>query len=353
MRRTLALIALATLTAATLTAVPSPASAAVTWTTGAQSAYEPARNGGLFYAYAPSVIADGGRTHYWTCHNSQSGVVQDDIFHTRTSGSAVEVDASVLSRSGAGWDSFHICDPSVVRLDATYQGTTYRYAMFYLGNDQNCSCRNQIGVALATGLDGPWVKYPAPLVTYPNSTGWGVGQPSATTVDVAAGRVLLFYTADDNGVTRAYRRDVTIGNAAAPAVGAAVQLTTGGLTGSNGGSDYLNNFDVAYDPSRDRFYAVREMHPYPGDDPAYIGAGTQLVSIDGASVWNGGGTWRVEQEVTPALTGYARNHNAGIERTVYGTLPSSSSITVVFTDSTTGPDSLWSYSLHRITGTLG
>lgn len=200
------------------------------------------------------------------------------------------------------------------------------------------------------------MKYPKPIVDFPfaDPAARGAGQPAVTAVDPANGRVLLFYTAGDQNATRAYRRDVTLADMSAPAVGPAVELTTAGLTGTTGGSDVLNNFDIAYDPPRDRFYLVRDQHPAPADNPQWISASLQVASIDGASVWNGGGAWRVEGAITPALTGLPRNHNAGLLRTVYGTLPDSGALTVIFTESCSGPscDSLWSYDLWRVSGTL-
>jgi hypothetical protein len=68
----------------------------------------------------------------------------------------------VLSGGGTAWDSFHVCDPSVVRVDVTYGGTPYSYAMFYLGNDADCSCHNQIGVALLDGTRRPMGQIPEP-----------------------------------------------------------------------------------------------------------------------------------------------------------------------------------------------
>jgi hypothetical protein len=179
--------------------------------------------------------------------------------------------------------------------------------------------------------------------------------------------LLIFYTSDenyDNGTyrygpadlarVRAFRRDVTLGDMAAPVVGPAVEITKAGLTGLDGSADVLNGFDVAYDPSRDRFYAVGEMHPYPTSDPFNIGVGTRVVSIEAASIWNGGGSWREEGSITPSLTGFARNHNAGIQRTVTGTLPDPARLTVWFTGGVEGPGftSLWSYDLWEVQGAL-
>ncbi|MEV4838729.1 hypothetical protein AB0K05_29790 [Nonomuraea sp. NPDC049486] len=333
--------------------LPAPAHAAAGWEPGAaQQVYDPK---GKLYAYAPAAIEQGATEHYWTCHNTTDGKIKDDIWHTRRSGGKIVGDRRVIASGGTGWDKYHNCDPAVVAVTARYQGVTYGYAMFYLGNDVNASAHNQIGVAFAKTLDGPWVKYPKPVVAFPfdDPAAWGAGQPAVTAVDPAAGRLLLFYTAGGPGGTRAYRRDITLADMSAPVVGPAVEVTRAGLTGTDGKPDVLNNFDVAYDPSRDRFYAVREQHPYPTVAPKQIGASLQVASIDGASIWNGGGSWRVEGVIDPALTGLPRNHNAGIVRTVYGTLPDSGSLTVIFTESCAGTcASLWSYDLWRVTGTL-
>jgi hypothetical protein len=59
--------------------------------------------------------------------------------------------------------------------------------------------------------------------------------------------------------------------------------------------------------------------------------------------------------IDAALTGLARNHNAGLVRTATGRLPDPRSLTVAFTSSCAGTtcDSLYSYHLWQITGGLG
>ena len=331
----------------------------VSWGLGTlREVYNP--NGNI-YSYAPSVIVDGNTEHIWTCHNRDSGVIKDYIYYTKRVNGSVVSSVPVLSASASGWDSVHNCDPSVVRSNISYNGTGYSYAMFYLGNDQNCSCHNYIGVAFAQNIAGPWTKYPNPLLSPPNNGSWGVGQPSATSVD-GQGRFLLFYTdgtnADWSVPPVAYRRDIKLGNMANPVIGPAVQVTNAGLTGRTGGPDYLNNFDVAYDASRDRFYAVREQHPYPSASPNYIGASLQLMSIEGSSIWNGGGTWRVEGSINPGTTDFARNHNGGLKRTAYGGLPNATQLSTVFTracaqeNGASCPTAEWTYDLWELGGSL-
>ncbi len=348
------------------TLLSPPASSAVTWTGGAQAVYDP---GDRRYSYAPSAISRGGESYYYTCHNNIDDEVKDHVYFTQvnSAGQPPQQSYSVLQGTPGAWDSNHVCDPSVVRGDFTYSGNTYDYAMFYLGTDYPNS-RNQIGVAFSDDLGGPWFKYPQPIVTtpLPDPNQWGVGQPSVTTVDAAAGRVLLFYGQDDNittGGTRAdydsnklhvYRRDLVLGDMSNPIIGPAVAVTEAGLVGTDGNPDKLHNFDVAYSPSRDRFYVARERYPFPTNDPWYVSTEVEVVSIPGSSIWEGGGSWTVEGRITPAMTGFERNHNPGVLRSIYGSLPDEDSLTTVFTRSDTGafPGTLWTYDLYSISGPL-
>ncbi|WP_155987809.1 hypothetical protein [Gorillibacterium massiliense] len=330
------------------------ATAAVLWDTGnLAKVYDPA---GSRYAYAPAVIREGNTEHMWTCHNEEDGVIKDSIYYTRIENGVVAESHPVLQAGATGtWDSFHVCDPTVIAGKFLFQGTEYNYALFYLGNDLNMSAHNQIGVAFATELSGEWVKYPDPIVAYPNDGYWGVGQPSATSVD-GQGRLLLFFTKGDAAATGGYRIDMNLRDMSDPVIGDAVPLTTNGLTDANGQPDWLNNFDITYDPSRDRFIAIRELHPYPSTQPNYISESLQIVSIDGGSVWGGGGTWKVEGVLGSPQTGFPRNHNGGLLRTVNGMLPDPTAVEAYFTDSDAAPNlsgrAEYTYDIWRIKGTL-
>lgn len=312
---------------------------------------------GQYYTYAPSVIVDGATEHIWSCHNKDSGIVKDYIYYTKRVNGVVTSSVPVLSPSASGWDSQHVCDPSVLRSNVTYNGTAYSYVMFYLGTDSP-NWHNQIGVAVAQNIAGPWIKYPSPIVADPfsDTSYWGVGQPSATSVD-GNGRILLFYSqGDTNG--KGFRRDINIGNLNSPSVGAAMEVTNAGLYRSDGFTGQFTSFDVAYDPGRDRFYAVLEQYPFSSAAPNFITSNLQLVSIDGSSIWNGGGSWRYEGTITPALTGFPRNHNAGFKRTGSGTLPNANRADIVFATSCAQDNGAscdatpWNYDLWEISGAL-
>ena len=305
------------------------------------------------YSYAPSAIA-GSTERYYTCHSRVSGDVRDHAFLTKRSGGSVASSASALAPSASGWDSYHLCDPSVIRVNATLGGQSYTHAMFYLANDMNCSCHNQIGVAYSNSLDGPWVRYGSPLVPFKAgepSSDWGAGQPSATTIDANSGTAVLTWTEGYGGPNKGKMAMVDL-DGAAPVVTGVHDITTSGLIDANGNPDDLNNFDIVYSPQRDRFYMVRERHPYPASSPNYISTALEVLSTPGSDMWGGTGTWTVEGVIDSSVSGAARTHNPGFLRTEYGTLPNENEITVVYTTATLDPGSLWSYALSRTTAAL-
>lgn len=329
-------------------------STVVRWTPQSlRQVYDPPEG---FYCYAASVVEDGGVEHFWACHNEQPTIIRDHIrYFQRLSEKLVPGPFVLLPAAPRAWDCFHVCDPVVVKGEFKFAGLMFRYAMFYLGNDVDASRNNQIGVAFSSALTGPWKRFDEPIVAYPRAGTWGVGQPSVTSID-GKGRLLLFYTKDERGCG-GFRRELDLSDMSNLSVGPEMPISNQGLARSDGKPDDLSNFDVVYDPTRDRFFAVREQWPHPESHPDYISDRLQIVSIAGANIWRGGGSWRAEAVISPELTRLDRNHNAGIVRTVYGTLPNPNRLRVVFTSSNIAPDprahrSLWTYALHEIVGEI-
>lgn len=360
--RTRAAVALG-LSAALLAVLPPAASAEVSWDPDSLDlVYDPP---GRLYAYAPSIVRDGDTEWIWSCHNDDPGVIKDHIYLTRIVDGEVVESRSVLQASPApAWDSFHVCDPSVIAGSFRMDGARYGYAMFYLGNDLDASAHNQVGVAFAQEPEGPWVKYPEPIVTFERTDQWGVGQPSAVSLAPGSGKVALFYTRGDTS-TRAYQRVLDLRDMDRPQIGEPTLLPTEGLVGRDGGDDWLNGYDVALDRNRQRYYVVREQHPYPDRNPWWIGPAVQVASMGVADVRAGSGVWRVEGTVDEELTGFPRNHNAGLVRTWHGYLPERDELEVVFTDSCSSLptvddqdwsqatcDSLFEYDLWSVTGSI-
>jgi len=314
-----------------------------------------------FYSYAPSVVRDGTTEWIWSCHNDEYRVIKDHIYLTKLVNGVVTESRSVLQASPTpAWDSFHTCDPSVVAGSFRYAGTHYDYAMFYLGNDLDASAHNQVGVAFASSPEGPWIKYPQPIVTSDRADQWGAGQPTAVTLTPGSGKVVLGFTRGDTS-TRAYVSLVDLSRDAGPLVSPAVQLPTAGLTGTDGSADYLNGFDLTIDPTGQRVYVVREQHPYPLDNPWWIGPSVQVDAMTTGALLSGHGTWTPVGDIDEQLTGFTRNHNAGFVRTWDGRIPDDERLSVVFTSSCSSLptvedqdwsqatcDSLYSYRLWTI-----
>ncbi|MBA4148983.1 MAG: hypothetical protein H0X66_12775 [Verrucomicrobia bacterium] len=310
--------------------------------------------GGDFYSYAPSVVRLKGVDHILACHNAESGVIRDDIYFIRRTANNVTAESVFKSGPDCAWDSFHVCDPSIVSGKFKFDGKGYRYAMFYLGNNVDASRNNQVGVAFGNDWRGPWMRYPEPIVEYPQNGRWGAGQPSA--VYDSKGKLLLFYT---KGIpaTAGYVREVDLHDMASPKIGPEFKVSTNGLLRASGAPDYWNNFDVAYDPARKRFWAIREKRPYAPEDPRYITSHLEVVSVQADQIFRPDAQWRAEGEINPELTGHARNHNACFDRTLAGALPQRNRIRIVFSTSCAGEECrgkrpLWSYSLWQVEGKM-
>lgn len=311
------------------------------------------------YAYCPSVVElPDGRVEVFFCGNPVAGVMVDNIYHFSISPDNKRSQAvSVLQPGASGtWDNQHTCDPSVVRGKFVYGGTEYAYAMFYLG----CMVEyyyNEVGVAFANDLNATeWVKYPYPVVSKTWSyegdqpcgggVSWGVGQPSAISLD-SQGKVLLTYTIGDVEGTRIVMRELDMTNVEDMRVGAPLAMSRAGLLNiGRTGLDYTCNSDMALDVSTNSIIMVRPVQPHPATYPAYINEALEIDRIGLDAFRNGVGTWEPLIRLTPAETGFPRNHNAAIARDEYGHIGESDELMVYYTVSKEAPDVAPSAGMH-------
>jgi len=268
-------------------------------------------------------------------------------------------DESSLSVAASGavqsaFDKHHACDPDVIKGQFLFGGTTYSWAMFYLGEDSAPgSCmHNQIGIAFADDPAGPWVKWPGnPIVPFESYDYWGIGQSSAVSID-CAGHLYLFYSRGDQFGTRMVRRELNLADMDSPKVGPEVLLPKDGLTSIDGSPVIFHNASIVYDSVRDMFFTCRPRHPFDSTTPDFISSQMQIACIEGDAIRTGIGTWEVLGHIDSTLSGRPRNHNCGILQDGYGKLPNASEITVAFAISVEGGGWLWSYRLYKITGEL-
>lgn len=260
------------------------------------------------------------------------------------------------------WDSVHVCDPFVIGGDYHYKNTDYYYAMLYLGCNTLDNSKNEIGIAFAKEPEGPWVKYENnPIIGYGEFTKewcWGVGQASAVN-QTQDGSLMLFYTRDDDMGTRGVYRKADFSN-----LDSGVQLekekdiNQRGLIDPDGknlvdSERAFNNFEIAYNPFLNKWVGIRDAGPYSSEldetEPSYVSIYQEIFIGDEDILWNTESSWEHVGYVTPNLTGYQRNHNAGILTDANGNLLEENRIEFLTTNCNTGVNALWNYRMNWYT----
>lgn len=312
------------------------------------------------YNYCPSPVQIDEETMYiFYCANSWPGLVIDDIYARK--GSLVNgrwqfgEKFRVLEPSRIGWDNIHVCDPDVIKGEFRYKDETYSWMMVYLGCDLHYCYHNQIGVAFAKDITGPYIKYDKnPLITYDEPYHWGAGQACLMSLD-GKGKFRILYTQSVHEYARHYTnvrtfwRDVDLSDADHPIVGEEVVMHEGGVMNYGGkGEVAVFNPTVAWDRENDIYYLTREGTPFDrGRTPDFISSYTQVLAISRKDFERNEGGWRTVYNIGKLDTGYERNHNAGIVKDAYGSLCKEGVLPVVVTVSEIqDQDFLWTYRIH-------
>ena len=310
-----------------------------------------------YYNYAPSVIMEGNDTmHVWFCGNGETGNVTDYIVYRK---GTLQADGRwefterelVLSSTEGTWDQRHVCDPTVIQGEFKYEGTDYNYLMSYLGCVTNDSSRNEVGIAVATSIEGPWLKVDSlnPIANYyeadeyvDDQWTWGYGQPSLMSVD-KKGKILLFYTKGVVSGTFQYVEYWDLSDLNNPLKLNEASITNAGVTNQSGGIDVINNADFAYDSHLNRLYVIKEDFPYKegggtnwltgANTVMYINLNENESHIGETLFMNEALRWQVVGSVGTNETGFARVHNGGLVRDPYGHLINPYQIPIVYTKS--------------------
>lgn len=318
------------------------------------------------YAYCPSIIDNGdGSTHIYFC-GTKSGIFVDNIYHLQELPDDVQTSAKSVLQPSLDWDRRHDCDPSVVEGRFVMGGVTYRYAMFFLSNPMEF-LYNEIGVAFSNDLAADsWVKYPRQVVVKPwdesgdqlhnnGRKSWGVGQPSAISLD-KKGRVLLTYTQGDIDGTRLLWRELDMSDMDNLVVGPPNEIVSEGWLKRDGESlDYGANSDFAVNIDLDKIVMVRPVHPFDKEYPSYIASAIEVLWMPFSDFMQGKGAWRMMYRIGAADTGFKRNHNAGIMRDSFGHIEDWDMPVVYFTVSKITPDveptpenhAEWTYTIYK------
>ncbi len=292
------------------------------------------------YNYAPSVIEDQYKIRYaFVCQNRDPFKIIDYIYLFKgipsKNGYVWQPGTEIMAPSEKGWDHIHICDPDVREFKCTYKGETYSWIMTYLGVDQWFN-HNQIGLALSKSVEGPWVKFDKnPLVEYPDTTTWGVGQSTSIVIDSST--IRLFYHSTLDTEKPFVYRDVKLNDLDN------IEL---------GEEKYISGMSAnSYPAFSDHYvFVVSEewnIEEYENIIPTWVGNYSRLRYIprekDISSPLE---EWTEIAYVGPTESGFPINHNPGILTDSRGYMLNEDELIMYFTTAVTGEDWLWSYDLY-------
>lgn len=309
------------------------------------------------YSYCPSIVDNGdGTTHVYFC-GTKSNIFVDNIYHIQELADGTRSAEKSVLQPSLDWDSRHNCDPSVIEGDFKMDGVSYKYAMFFLSNPMEYYY-NEIGVAFSNDLAADsWVKYPYQVVKKTwNEEGdqfwsatnksWGVGQPSAVSLD-KKGKVLLTYTKGDADGTGLMWRELDMSDMNNLVVGPAKHIVSNGwMQKDNNTQDYGTNADFAINLDEDKIVMVRPIHPHDSEYPSFIASKVEVLWMPFSRFMQGEGKWTVMYRIEGKDTGFPRNHNAGLKRNSFGHIENWETPTVYFTVSKTAPDVAPEYGKH-------
>ena len=303
------------------------------------------------YDYAPSFIQDEYGIRYgYICENRDPFEIVDYIYLYKgiptKDGYVWQPGTEVIKPSADGWDDCHICDPDVREFKTKWKGRTYTWIMTYLGVDQWDCNHNQIGLAVAENIEGPWTKVDFPIVPYERRDRWGTGQ--STTIVKNDSTILLFYHTETENRPYAMREIILndIDN---------IRL------GEEKKVPFLSpNSYPAMSKAKDKLFMVSELWTENHDRgvPGWVGDHSRVSYIPlseddpfNVDQWVSPeeDPWIEIHTITPAHSGFPRNHNPGFLTDTKGYLVDDNELVVYFTPAVTGSDWLWSYDLWSAT----
>jgi hypothetical protein len=215
----------------------------------------------------------------------------DAIYYSELTSSGWTSPQVVMTTSSSGWDSFHVCDPTVVEGNFTADGYSWDYAMYYTGSTTEDGTDNEFNnhVGVAFSNDGTsWHKYSANPVIHPKgdaSGSYGAGIPAAYRApDYDDYVYVAFYDSTDGD------RNHYVSASDGKNFGSRTTLT----------SDPHDNTaigGIAYHPGEDRWYVSAKHN---SDRASYL-------YTRGTSWLNS--TWYHQGTIDGSLTGYTHNHN--------------------------------------------
>jgi hypothetical protein len=344
---------------------------------------------GDYYSYAPSAIETNPTTRYvFGCENYESAVVRDHVYlsvgHLRdghwTYGPLKDVFGPQYDPDPHGYFSVHACEPEVIGGNFHFGGKPYSWALLFTAESTPDNATNQLGIAFANNLAGPWKPDLTPIVQTADDFGhnsypydcppnlYCLGQPAA--IDFGpSGHVLVTYMSNAGSPGNASApgeglvlRELNLSDV--PATGPCPQclvplpdgkrveaVTTAGLTWQP------DDASIAYDSStHDVVIAYDSGPPNQTADEAPVTPWITVATMNERSFLNGTGTWHVLGALGACISGHSLNHNAGLVRLPNGDMPSGRNLSMLYTvaNHNIGPMwGVWGYRMWDFESALG
>ena len=299
------------------------------------------------YNYCPSVIKDKNIYHTFYCSNKNNGIIKDYIYYTKS----IEIQDNiyytdkiqVLAPSKNGWDSEHVCDPSVIEGNFVYNNKSYKYLMAYLGCNTKDNQQNKIGLAVSNDLEKDWEKVgDSPFIDFyynydkQNYFQWGIGQPSLLNYN---DYIIIFYTQGTWNLTSTIAEIWDLQDLNNP-----IKIDKFTIS-NNGTNDFISNADFAL---KDNYiYMICDKHPFEGNvlnnipNASYIYK-TKMSDINDLKNCN----WEYVENISLINSGYNKNHNTCLIKNNKGEFQDSILYTSA-TEKNTFLNSLWTYRIKK------
>jgi hypothetical protein len=292
------------------------------------------------YNYAPSCIQDEyGIRYMFMCQNRNAFEIVDYVYLFKgiptKNGYVWQPGTEIVAPSVTGWDKIHICDPDVRQVNVTYKGERYSWIMTYLGVDQWHN-HNQVGLAFSKNIEGPYIKYDKnPLVTYTDTTKWGVGQSTSIVLD--SNTIQLFYSKSMAPGGRMCSRIIKFMN---DSIDTGTEQVVPHL---------MPNTYFAY--SGKYKFAVSEVRINQDKQiPTWVGNHVRLTYQPlQQDMFDEKNTWKEIGLIGPGQSRFPRNHNPGFLTDTKGYILPGNELVVYFTVAMTGANWLWSYDMYSAT----
>ncbi len=260
----------------------------------------------VYDAYPTHMYVDGVHHIYYCGGTSVGG---DGLFHSSTSQPLIAASGWTFptlqfSRTNSPWAEQHVCDPTMLRGEFSYNSASYQFALFYTADDGSLpvGVRAGIGVAFSNDLLN-WTSHDSRAVEFvndPGTQGYGAGEGSAAW-DPQSTSFNLAYR--DSSFSPTFWGSI-VHRTSSDGVTYSSPPTELGLT-STAASTVAP--DIAFSPHDGFWYALRHVQPLP--TAVHLLRSSERNTL--LSTWDMLEEWDMafSSEETNIQSGFARNEN--------------------------------------------